>query len=269
MDWLSNLRPSEFLVFTLVLIRLSGVVVTAPFLGGPEVPARVRVYLALALAMLIAPTQLSAAEPSADNLVGLATLAIGELLVGLTLGLGVMVLLVGAQLAGGLIAHLSGMSLADVFQPGFDDSIPLFSQVLYLVSLTIFLLLDGHRLVVGGLLDTFAAFPPGEAALPLSASDTFTRLVGHSFVLGIRTAAPVMAAQLLGTLVLGLISRTLPQLNVLVLGFGINALVTLSMLMLTLGGLAWVLESQVGPLLELVFELVAAPLQPPPLESLP
>ena len=259
MEWLAEINPNQFLIFALILTRISGLVVTAPIFGDRAVPPRVRVLLAMGLAFLITPTQLDTAIPEPANLLALAMLAGGELLIGLTLGLGVMLLFSGAQLAGQIISHLSGMALADVFQPGLDLSIPVFSQLLYLISLTIFVLIDGHRMVMAGLMSAFTEIPPGSAGMPVSAAEAFAELITQSFVVGIRTAAPITVAQLLGTLVLGLISRTLPQLNVLVLGFGINALVTLSLVMFTLGGMVWVFESQMESLLEIAFSAVDLP----------
>lgn len=262
MEWFSSVNPDQFLIFALVLIRISGLVVTAPIFGDRAVPPRVRTLLAVGLAFLITPTQLNADIPQPANLLGFAMLAGGELLVGLTLGLGVMLLFSGAQIAGQLISHLSGMALADVFQPGLDSSIPVYSHLLYLVSLTVFVLIDGHRMVMTGLLSAFTAVPPGSAGIPLSAAEAFTDLLTQSFIVGIRTAAPITVAQLLGTLVLGLISRTLPQLNVLVLGFGINALVTLSLVMFTLAGMVWVFDSQMEMMLEIAFDAVHLPWNP-------
>ncbi len=262
MEWLAAINPNQFLIFALILTRISGLVVTAPIFGDRAVPPRVRVLLAVGLAFLITPTQIDTVILEPANLLDFAMLAGGELLVGLTLGLGVMLLFSGAQLAGQLISHLSGMALADVFQPGLDSSIPIYSQLLYLMSLTIFVLIDGHRMVMTGLMSAFAAVPPGSAGMPLSATEAFTELLTQSFIVGIRTAAPITVAQLLGTLVLGLISRTLPQLNVLVMGFGINALVTLSLVMFTLGGMVWVFEAQMESMLEIAFSAVDLPWTP-------
>ena len=79
-------------------------------------------------------------------------------------------------------------------------------------------------------------------------------LLSQSFVLGIRAAAPTMTALLLATLVLGLVSRTLPQLNVMVLGFGINAIVTVGLLSVSLGAVVWLFQADIEPALDVVAE---------------
>ena len=121
-------------------------------------------------------------------------------------------------LAGELIGQASGLTIAEVFDPALDENVPLFSRLMFLVTVSVFVCLGGHRMVMAGLLDTFRTIPPGSGAIPGSLAEGFVTLVSQSFSLGIRAAAPAVTALLLATLILGLIGRTLPQLNVLTLG---------------------------------------------------
>jgi flagellar biosynthetic protein FliR len=253
---LDALNPDRFVLFTLVLTRVSGVVVAAPVFGTTEVPPRIRALFAIALAMLVMPTQADARAPTPATLVDYLVLVGGEALVGLALGLGVMILFAGVQLAGQIVSQASGMSLADVFDPTFDVQVPLFSELLRWFALAVFVTIGGHRLLLEGLLGTFQAIPPGQAGWETSLAETLSTLVTESFALGIRAAAPAVTAILLATLVLGLIGRTVPQLNVLALGFGLNALVTLLSVALSLGAIAWVFQEQLEPFIGLVVEAV-------------
>ena len=142
----------------------------------------------------------------------------GELLVGIVLGMGVAILASGLQLAGQIIAQMSGMALADVLNPGSDNELPIFSSMLYMVGLAVFVVIGGHRALIDALMGTFAAVPIGHGGVTGNLGETVSTLMGESFALGLRAAAPAMVALLLATLVLGLIGRTLPQLNILVLG---------------------------------------------------
>src|SRR6185295_6450118 len=144
-----------------------------------------------------------------------------ETLLGLLLGLGIMILLSGVQLTGQIVSQLGGTALAETFDPNIDDNTSVFSQFLYFLTLAMFVLLDGHRLLAEAVLDTYTWLPPGKAMLGESYVTALTALLGQSFLLGVRAAAPAMAALLLATLVLGLVGRTLPQINVLVVGFSV------------------------------------------------
>lgn len=257
-DWIAQLDVGKLLIFTLVLTRVSGLVMSAPIFGSADVPVRIRALLAVALSVLIVPSQWGVAVPDpGTNLHYLIFLA-SELLIGLTLGLGIVILFSGIQLAGQMIERIGGMMLAEVFDPGSGENVPLFSHFLYLTSLAVFLLIGGHRAVMGALLDTFAALPPGSASMPTDVGETLVVLVTQSFSLGIRAAAPLITALLLSTLVMGLISRTLPQLNILAVGFGANSLITFGTMFFVIGASVWVFQQQVEPTLQLLFESLEA-----------
>lgn len=261
MHWLSQLDLGGFLLFTLVLTRMSGLVMTAPIYGTQEVPAQVRALLAFALAVLITPSQLGTAVAYPGSLLNYLVLIGAELMIGASLGIGITILFSGIQLAGQLIGRTSGMMLAEVIDPSSGESVPQFARLFHLVAMAIFVCVGGHRIVMGGLLETFTGIPPGHAAVPVSMADTFVVLLTQSFVLGIRAAAPVVTALLLSTLVMGLISRTLPQLNILAVGFGMNSMLTFGTVMLSLGAAAWVFQSQIEPAMEALLEALHAPLR--------
>jgi flagellar biosynthesis protein FliR len=250
MSWLNQIDAGKILLFTLILSRVSGLMMAAPMYGALEVPVQVRALLAFALSLLILPTQwhLTVHDPGAV-LVYLVLVGT-ELVVGLWLGLGMQILFAGIQMSGQLISRVSGETLSEVFDPNMAENLPMLSQMLYMLSLAVFLGMGGHRLLMAGLLDTFQTVPPGSAGLPDTVRETFDLLVTQSFTLAIQAAAPVLTAILIATLVIGLIGRTLPQLNVMVLGFGLNAMVMYAVLMVSLGGAVWVFQDQVEPMLE-------------------
>jgi len=250
MSWLVLLNPGILIVFALVLARVAGILVTAPIYGGPEIPPQVRVVLAVVLALLVTPVQMGRLASSPATMVDLLLVMAGESLIGIILGLGVLVLLAGMQLAGQIIAQMSGMSIGEVFNPTLDTSLPLFSHLLNMFALALFALIGGHRLLLAALLDTFEAMPPGGVVFDDSIVEITSTLMSQSFSLGIRVAAPATAALLLSNMILGIISRTLPQLNVLSFGFGFSALITFGALWLSLGGMEVVFQDQLEPILE-------------------
>ncbi|MHC4405761.1 MAG: flagellar biosynthetic protein FliR [Planctomycetota bacterium] len=258
MDWLAQIDTEKFILFTLVLTRVSGLVITAPIYGSPEVPARVRALLAFSLAVLITPSQWTAEVQDPGTTLNYLVLIGSELLIGLCLGLGIVILFSGIQLAGQMIGRIGGLMLADVFDPSAGISVPMFSRLLYLVTLAVFVCIGGHRVVMAGLLDTFQTIPPGSGAVPTSIADTFVLVLAQSFVLAIRAAAPVVTSLLVSTLVMGLISRTLPQLNVLAVGFGMNAMLGFAVLGLSLGAVAWVFPEQLEATLETLLDAIHA-----------
>ncbi len=253
-DWIAQLDMGKLLVFTLVLTRVSGLVMTAPVFASADVPVRIRAFLAVTLSVLILPTQWEVEVPDPGTNLHYLIFLGSELSIGLTLGLGVAILFSGIQLAGQLIERIGGLTLSEVFDPASGENVPLFSHFLHLTCLAVFLLIGGHRDVIAALLETFSALPPGSGGMPTGVAETLVTLVSQSFALGIRAAAPLVTALLLATLVMGLISRTLPQLNILAVGFGANALITFGTMFFVIGASIWVFQQQVEPTLQLLFE---------------
>lgn len=250
---------ARLIIFALVLARIGGLMLVAPVFGSREIPANVRVLLAASASLLVLPTQWNVSLPPPQNLVDLGLLVAMELLAGLFLSVGILVVFAGVQLGGQIIAQMSGMTLATVFSPGFSANVPLISQFFYLCTLAFFLVFGGHRAVMAGLMETFNTVPLGSFQITHDVVDTLVLLVGESFHLSLRVAGPSMAALLLSTLVTGLISRALPQLNILALGFGINAMMTLAILSVSLGGIAWVFRDFTERGLDQMFEVLAVP----------
>jgi flagellar biosynthetic protein FliR len=254
MNWLSVIPAEMFLLFTLVLVRMSGLVMTAPVYGSQEVPPQIRAFLAFSLALLIAPTQWGVTWEVPRTLVDYLLLVGRELLIGVALGVGIQMFFTAAQLAGQMISQQSGASLASIFNPTLETEMPLHSQFLYLLSLAVFVGIGGHRLVMGGLLGSLATLPLGRMHVPDSMFTVLTGLLGESLELGFRIAAPTTTAVLLATFVLVLIGRTLPQLNINSIGFSLNVGVTLITLSLSLAAAGWLFQTQIDPLWELLLE---------------
>ena len=227
-------------LFLLVLSRLSGLFMLAPVLGSVSVPARVRAILAICFAMIVTPILENPSPPA--HLLELAKLVTGELLVGVALGLGVRIIFSGIQLTGQIIGQMSGMSLADVFDPTTQANVPVFGQLLDIFTIAIFLLIGGHRTLIAALLDTFAWLPAGHGTFAEGLLDALLGLTHHSFSLGIRGAAPMMVSLMLAVLVMGLISRTMPQLNIIAVGFSMNSLVMMATLWISIGSVGMLFQ---------------------------
>lgn len=242
MSALLSLYQNQFLVFVLILTRISGLVMTAPVLGLKSAPMQIRGFLAVALAVLVTPFhwQESAAMPA--NTIGLSMLLVQEMLLGMSLGLSIHILFSGLHVTGQIMGQLSGMSLAEAYDPAQEASVPIFTDLMDKVTLAVFVIIGGHRALMQVLLDTFRWMPPGKTVLGPTLLDALTDVTCNSLALGVRAAAPALVALLLANLILGLISRTLPQLNVMAVGFGLNIMITMLVTMASLGAIVWLFQ---------------------------
>ncbi len=258
---LVELHLDKFIIFTLVLTRMSGLVMTAPIFGTRDIPMQIRALLAFTLAALVAPTQWHLQVEPPQNLMNYLVFIGTEALIGLVLGLGVTILFVGLQVAGTLIGRASGLALSNVFDPSMGAEVALHGQLLNYVTLALFVAIGGHRMLIGATLDTFGALPPGSGAIPVGLSSAATDLVALSFSLGLRASAPMVTALLLSTLVMGIISRTLPQLNIMAVGFGMNSMMTLATMAISITAICYMFQGHVGHVLELLGDTIAGATQ--------
>ncbi len=258
MDAIVNWYFPQLIVGFLVLARISGLVTTAPVFGSRSVPVRIRALLAIGMTLLVVPPLGHGLSVVPENLFQLSALIARELMIGLSMGLAIVIVLSGLQVAGQIASQMSGMALAEVFDPTYDSNVPVFSQLMDLVTLALFVILGGHRMVISALLGTFQTIPLAEGRLGEGAGDLLASIVTESFVLGIRAGAPMMVSLLLSILVLGLVSRTLPQLNVMAVGFGLNAIMALGTMSIVMGSIAWIFQEPMEATLVSVREMFQA-----------
>jgi len=219
--------------FALVLFRVAGLLVTAPIFGSSAVPARLKVAFAFGVAAcvfpLVAPTL-----PEQIALSGVLVGVLGEMLIGLVIGLAVTVMVTGVQLAGMLIGQQAGIALASAIDPTSNASTTVVGQIYVIVATLIFLVIGGHRLLVRALLDTFAVVPAMGFRMTEPTLLALGDLLSAAYVLGVRLFSPVLIALLVASLVMAFLSRTMPQLNILTVGFPVRAMTAMGMSALAL-----------------------------------
>ncbi len=214
-------------VFALVAARLTGLLLFQPVLGSLAVPVQVRALLIIGLAALLTPVV--PVPPSLpDSPTGVAVAALGELLLGALLGLAGMLCFYGLQLAGLLLAQESGLAYGQILDPTTEEEDTLLGAFYLQLGLVLFLVLGGHRVLVSVCLDTFRTLPLlGATPATTHGAALLVDTLALGAHLALRVAAPALLALFLVNVALGFISRTMPQLNVLAVGFSLKPLVTL------------------------------------------
>ncbi|MDD4890292.1 MAG: flagellar biosynthetic protein FliR [Phycisphaerae bacterium] len=206
----------------MVIFRVGGIMIMAPFFGSASVPPRVKVALALVLSLAIWPA-LPHNGMLPVTLPAIITGVLAELLVGLTMGFVVTIVFSGLQIAGLAISQQMGISLADVFNPDFNESADVVSVLYYWIGLVIFLAIGGHRMLLGSLVDSFGLIPPGGFVLNERTMALVTGAMTASFVMAFKVSLPVVLALFMTSVAMGLINRTVPQMNILTVGFAVRS----------------------------------------------
>jgi flagellar biosynthesis protein FliR len=310
--WLAQLletATAAFVAFSLVLSRLSGMVLVGPIFGHPDIPLQIRAFLVLALSLVITPALIGidrqaafdrldrngnaliefdevppalkshfeqllgrAGKADSDSLeqhefsppalmphsaIEYAGLSAMEFAVGAALGLGVMTFVSGLQMAGNLIDQQIGVSLGEVFNPEFEVNATLSGQTLHQLGTIVFLVVGGHLLMLSAFVDTFQALPVGYARVDEPVIELLSALVQQSLGLALRVSAPIMASMTVVSLALGLLGHSIPQINVLVMGFPVRAAVGLIVLGLAFSGIGEVMAEVFPSVIESLRNLLA------------
>lgn len=228
-------HPFQLLpVAALVLARLAGLTLAAPLLGAPIIPNRVKIALCFTVMVLVLPVL---PAPTALNL-SLETVItglFGELLIGLIMGLSVSMVFTGVQLTGTMIGQQAGLSLGEVINPLLDEQTTVIGQLLNLVTMLLFVMIDGPREFILAVLDTFRSIPLASFRFEESYLELIEELLTAAFTLGLRLAGPALIALLLTTALMGFVTRTIPQLNILTIGFAVQMVVALAVTAVVLG----------------------------------
>lgn len=233
-----NLTDEAFLkyieVFFAVFVRCLGVVMSVPVFGSRGVPIIAKAGIALFLAGLLAPLagRTTGVLRSAPWSYGMAI--VGELLLGLAMGYIINLVFTAVQVAGSFIDLPIGFRAANLVDPQWGYPVPLIGHFKYFVALTLFLVLDGHHMILRGLASSLeilpaATFSPGGVGRMAGVVvDFFAR----SFVMALQMSLPVGASLFLTDCAFAMLARASPQINVFLLGFILKIIVGIAILAL-------------------------------------
>lgn len=227
--------PEGATVAALVALRITALIWIAPVFSSRTVPATVKTGITMLLVVVLWPTAMSAAGPAAEVS---APAILSELLLGLTLGLAAGIFIAAAEAAGDMLAVQMGLSGANVLNPMSSTQMPVLGQFLGLFATALILAGGGHVIIIHTLGASLEVLPPG-GPLELELGLTEVLRLGSTMLwLGLRFAGPVIAAIMISNVALGILARTVPQLNLLMVAFPIQIGVGLFVLAATLPVLA-------------------------------
>lgn len=213
-------------VFAMVLFRIAGMMITAPILGSRVIPMRIRSAFALALGAMLFPivrTQVATEISWVSILSG----GFAELVIGAGIGLSLSLVLTLAEVAGVMVSQQVGIALADVIDPTRGEEVSVISQLYATCVALVFLSIGGLRALVAALMDTFGVIPLWSQRDHASVLTLLVDILASAFIVGVRLAGPVLIALFLAGLGLALLSRTIPQMNILTIGFTLRSLIGL------------------------------------------
>ena len=247
---------AQFQTFLLCLARVIALVAAIPAFAGVAASVRMKLGLAVATALVLFPL-MAPHTPQVDfTLTGFGLLMVNEVLLGALIGLVAQLVFTAVSFGGTVIGYQMGFAAANIFDPQTTQQLSLMSQFINILALLAFLALDGHHFFFRVIVESYQLLPPGPLDFSGGAVATLMRLGSHMFVLGVKFSAPVLALLLITNIVLGILARVFPQLNVFMLSFPLNIGIALIVIGLTLEAMFFVLRREFATMGESILTLL-------------
>ena len=230
-----TLAQDHAAVFLLMLTRCSGIFMIAPFFGSLNIPVTIRAAAAFAFTLVLFPVVdglgTVAAPPSVWAFAGSV---LAELFIGWLIGFVAYVCFSAIHMAGKVMDMQVGFAVVNVMDPTSGQQIPLIGSLLYNLGIIVFLVTNGHHVIITALAKSFRMVPLAAMQPNLSLTMLLVDFTNGIFVTGMKIAMPVTFAILLVNVALGILARTMPQMNIFVVGIPLQLMVGVGVLSMLL-----------------------------------
>lgn len=228
--------PLHATAFLILFARAGAVVMLLPVFSEDAIPAQIRLFAAMGMTLglwgFLSPTIAPFAE--AKDL-ALAAILVPEIVVGLSLGLIMRMMYQAISIAGSLISLQIGLTSAVIFDPGQSGHAPILSRFVGVAAAVVCFAMAVHHLWIGAIIKSYGLFPVGVFPNTADFADLAVRVAGNSLALGVSLAAPLLVYGIVFNVVLGLVARVAPALQVFFIAQPLNLLLGVTITAATLG----------------------------------
>ena len=223
-----------FDAFLLVFVRMTGLFVIAPIFGRRNIPTYFKIGFSFLLAVILVNTISIPELQYYENIYAFALLVFKEFIVGLTLGYVSYLVFTAIYMAGQIIDMQVGFGMVNVLDPVSNIQVPITSNFYFILSMLVFLAFNGHHALIKALFESYNLVPVGTAAFNNNLMNDIIRAFGNIFLIGFKISAPIVAAILISDIALGVISKSVPQLNFFVIGMPLKIALGMVVMILTI-----------------------------------
>jgi flagellar biosynthesis protein FliR len=246
--------------FILILLRVSAIIVTIPVLSETGIPVQIKAGLSLLISLIIFPLVLpKIPQPANYHVLILMYRMAGEVMIGVIIGYAARFVFAGIQIAGDMIGFQMGLSVANVIDPMTSEQVSTITELQYLIAMLVFLTVDAHHIFFSAIVQSYSVLNPLTFHFSGQLMQAIFDFSQEMFVVAVKLGAPLMAVMLFTNVGLGIIARTVPQMNIFIVGFPLQISVGLIFLGLTAPlfvkmtqGFFAGLETKIGLLLRLM-----------------
>lgn len=229
-------------VFLLVFIRMTGLFVIAPIFGRRNIPVYFKIGFSFFLALMLVNTVTVPDMSKYTDIFQFAFLVFKEFITGVTIGYVCYLVFTAIYVAGQLIDMQIGFGMVNVIDPLSNIQVPITSNFYSILAMLIFLTVNGHHVLIRAIYNSYTSIPLGGALFSKNLMNDVLNVFGNIFVIGFKIAAPITAAILISDIALGVISKTIPQINVFVVGMPLKIILGIVVMIVTIPMFIMLLE---------------------------
>jgi len=239
-----NLNYAEFERFLFVFLRVGALILFVPVFGSRQIPASLKIGFSLFLAIVIFPLVQGRPLPEPQGIFQLSTFLIADVTIGLGIAFITRLIFTAVQIAGTVVDFQMGFGVVNVIDPQTDTQVSVTAQFHNILAILIFLAVDAHHFIIQAIVESFFIINPAEINFSGITPGYMLYLFSATFTTAVKIAAPVMAILFFLSVGLGLVARTVPQMNVFIVGFPLQIGVGLLMVGLSISFLSILLQQQ-------------------------
>jgi len=242
----------EFKSFFIILIRVSVILFMFPFFSSRVIPVLAKAGLAFIITIILFPVINNRMIEFPDTLWGMVQLIMGECIIGMILGLLVQIFFEGIRMMGQVVGFQTGFAITNILDPQSGMQVSILSNMAYLVAMVLFLILNGHHILLSAMRESFEIINVGSLSLNRQIFQKIMHVSGDMFVIAIKIGAPAIAALLFTKVVFGLITKLIPQMNIMIVAFPVQVVIGLIFFGISLNVLLRFMERYLGGLSSLL-----------------
>ena len=241
---LQEFLPATLFALVLVFVRSGAVMMQLPGISDTYVPARVRLIFALATTVAVAPALQPHLPGEPESVAVLFLLLVGELFVGFFLGAIAQVMMSALSVGGTIMSHMAHLANAHIQSPLADQQSSIIGSFLSVTATVLMFATGLHEVLFAAIMDSYRIFPPGDLPPVGDFAQLMAHTVSHAFILGAQIGAPFLAVGLLVYLLMGLLGRLMPQVQIFLVALPLQVMGGLGILFLTIPAImSWFLGS--------------------------
>jgi len=220
--------------FLLIFVRMTGLFVISPVFGRRNIPSYFKIGFSFILALILVNTVALPDISGYGNILQYAVLVAREFIVGITIGYVSYMMFSAIYLAGQAIDMQIGFGMVNILDPVSNIQVPVTSNFYFIICMLVFLAVNGHHVLIKAIFDSYSIVPLADAVLGENLVQDVVRIFGSTFVIAFKIAAPVTAAILIADVAMGVISKTIPQLNVFIVGMPLKIVLGIAVVAITM-----------------------------------